>query len=114
MMHARFLTTLLAVAAPLGALADRGALSARLARLAPLHGKKTITRWIDAASTGDWDLLVGELLALHYDPTYRRSIGRNFPRSEQAWDVAPAALTDAAFQSLAREIDARSREHIPV
>jgi hypothetical protein len=57
---------------------------------------------------------VGELLALHYDPTYRRSIERNFPRSDQALEVAPSALTDAAFDVLARAIDARSREPIHV
>ena len=85
-------------------LSDHGALSARLARLVPLHGKKTIERWIDAAKAGSWDELVGELLALHYDPTYARSIGRNFPRSEDAVDVVPSALTDTAFLSLAREL----------
>jgi tRNA 2-selenouridine synthase len=85
-------------------LSDHGALSARLARLVPLHGKKTIERWIDAAKAGSWDELVGELLALHYDPMYARSIERNFPRSEDAIDIAPSSLTDTAFLSLAREL----------
>jgi tRNA 2-selenouridine synthase len=88
-------------------LADHGALSARLAHLVPLHGKKTIERWADAAQVGDWDTLVGELLALHYDPAYTRSIDRNFPRVAEAIDVTPSALTDAAFGVLARELDAR-------
>ena len=95
-------------------LADHEALSARLVRLVPLHGKKTIGRWIDAAKAGNWDELVGELLALHYDPMYQRSMHRNFPRSEEAIDVAPSALTDTAFQALARELVARSREALPV
>jgi tRNA 2-selenouridine synthase len=90
-------------------LSDYGALSARLARLLPLHGKKTIQRWLDAAKAGSWDELVGDLLAQHYDPAYLRSIGRNFPRSEDALDVAPSALTDTAFLSLAREL-AHARE----
>jgi tRNA 2-selenouridine synthase len=94
-------------------LADHDALSARLVRLVPLHGKKTIARWIDAAQAGNWDELVAELLALHYDPMYLRSIGRNFPRSEDALDVAPSALTDTAFQALARELVARSPEALP-
>jgi hypothetical protein len=46
---------------------------------------------------------------LHYDPAYTRSIDRNFPRVAGAIDVAPAALTDAAFGTLARELDARVR-----
>jgi tRNA 2-selenouridine synthase len=95
-------------------LADHEALSARLARLVPLHGKKTVERWIDAAKAGDWDTLVGELLALHYDPMYRRSIERNFPRSARALDVAPSALTDGAFEALACAIDARLREPVHV
>ena len=90
-------------------LADHDALSVRLARLVPLHGKKTIERWTDAAKAGSWNELVGELLALHYDPTYLRSMSRNFPRSEHAVDVAPSALTDTAFLSLAREL-AHARE----
>jgi tRNA 2-selenouridine synthase len=94
-------------------LADHDALSARLVRLVPLHGKKTIARWIDAAKAGNWDELVAELLALHYDPMYQRSIGRNFPRSEDALDVAPSALTDTAFQALARELVVRSPESLP-
>jgi tRNA 2-selenouridine synthase len=94
-------------------LADHGALSARLAHLVPLHGKKTIERWADAAQVGDWDTLVGELLALHYDPAYTRSIDRNFPRVAGAIDVTPSALTDAAFAALAREIDARIRTQTP-
>ena len=90
-------------------LADHGALTARLRHLVPLHGKKTIERWADAAKAGDWNTLVEELLALHYDPTYTRSIGKNFPRFAGAIDVAPSALTDAAFGALARALDARVR-----
>ena len=56
---------------------------------------------------------LGELLALHYDPAYTRSIDRNFPRVAGAIDVAPSALTDAAFAALAREIDARIRTLTP-
>jgi tRNA 2-selenouridine synthase len=88
-------------------LADRSTLIARLRHLVPLHGKATIERWTDAAQAGDWDALVGELLELHYDPTYRRSIGRNFPRIGDAISVAVDELTDSAFPALARDLDAR-------
>jgi tRNA 2-selenouridine synthase len=88
-------------------LADHSALAARLLRLVPLHGKATIERWTDAAKAGDWDRLVGELLLLHYDPSYTRSIGRNFPRLADAIAVSPDAATDGAFQALARELEAR-------
>jgi len=90
-------------------LADHAALAARLAHLVPLHGRKTIGRWADAARGGDWDLLVGELLELHYDPTYKRSIARNFPGIADAVAVAPSDLSDSAFRRLARELVARRR-----
>jgi tRNA 2-selenouridine synthase len=92
--------------------ADRDALSARLARLVPIHGKQAIARWTDAARAGDWDALVSELLEAHYDPMYRRSIGRNFPRIADAIDVEPSAIADGAFRALARELDARVRERV--
>ena len=54
--------------------ADADALAARLALLVPLHGRKTIARWEAAAAAGEWDAMVGELLAQHYDPTYERAL----------------------------------------
>ena len=88
-------------------LADGAALTTRLHHLAPLHGNKTIERWIAAVDAGDWNMLVDDLLKLHYDPLYLRSIGKNFPRSADAMDVAPTAVTEPAFRTLAREVDAR-------
>jgi tRNA 2-selenouridine synthase len=86
-------------------LADPTALSARLAHLVELHGRKTIARWDAAAAAGDWDTLVGELLVHHYDPTYSRSIRRNFPRYDAAIHVAPSAIDEAAFRATARAVD---------
>ena len=85
-------------------LADRDALAERLAHLAPLHGRKTIDRWNAAAATGDFDALVGELLATHYDPLYQRSIERNFPRHADAFVAPVTSIDDAALRALAREV----------
>ncbi len=90
-------------------LADPAAFAARLERLAPLHGKKAVEQWAAAATAGEWDRVIAELLDLHYDPAYTRSIGRNFPRIAEAVTVAPAAATDEAFRALARELDAEDR-----
>jgi len=95
-------------------LVDPAALAARLLRLVPLHGKKAVEQWTDAAKAGDWDRVIAELLDLHYDPAYTRSIGRNFPRIADAVTVAPAAATDDAFRALAREIDAEDRLRVTV
>lgn len=86
-------------------LSDHAALAARFARLAPLHGRATIERWSAVAANGDWDALVGELLARHYDPTYTRAIARNFPRFTDALVVIPSSVNETAFRTLAHEID---------
>ncbi|MEO8303481.1 MAG: tRNA 2-selenouridine(34) synthase MnmH [Betaproteobacteria bacterium] len=91
-------------------LADGEALSALLLRLVPLHGKTRVERWTDAARACDWDMLVAELLDLHYDPMYARSIDRNFPRIAEGPAIAPEA-TDRDFRALARQLDAQDRLH---
>jgi len=91
---------------------DQQALSDRLQRLVPVHGKKTIGHWLETAKAGDWDALVSELLEVHYDPMYRRSIERNFPRIADAIDVQPSALGESGFRAIARELDARVRERV--
>jgi tRNA 2-selenouridine synthase len=82
-------------------LADPDALAARLAHLVPLHGRKTVDRWNAAARAGDFDSLIRELLVQHYDPTYARSIERNFPRIAHAPAMTPATISAAAFRALA-------------
>jgi tRNA 2-selenouridine synthase len=90
-------------------LAEPGTLSARLDHLVPLHGRKTVERWNASAAAGDWDALIGDLLARHYDPTYARAIERNFPRFGDAFAVAPAAIDRDSFRALAQTIDASVR-----
>jgi tRNA 2-selenouridine synthase len=91
-------------------LADATALPSLLARLTELHGKKTIERWTQAAAASDWDTLVADLLDVHYDPAYRRSIERNFPRIADAIVAAPSDIGIPAYRALAREIDAAAQE----
>jgi tRNA 2-selenouridine synthase len=83
---------------------DPSALAARLAPRVPLHGRETIERWSAAAAAGDFDALVGDLLLRHYDPTYSRSIERNFPRHAGAFVARPEGVDAGAFAKLAREV----------
>lgn len=94
-------------------LADPDALAARLAHLVPLHGRKTVERWNALARAGDFDPLIQELLVQHYDPTYARSIERNFPRVAQAPTVTPAAISAAAFRTLALDTLRAVNEQAP-
>jgi tRNA 2-selenouridine synthase len=90
-------------------LADPAILAARLAPLVALHGKSRLARWNEQAVAGDWDTLVEELLTLHYDPTYTRSIEKNFPRAGDALVVTPAGIDPVSWSVAARELDARVR-----
>jgi tRNA 2-selenouridine synthase len=84
------------------------ALSSRLARLSPLHAKKTIERWNAMAMQGDHEALIDELLTLHYDPMYTRSIDRNFPRHCDATIAEVRDVSTTGFRALARDVLARS------
>ncbi len=94
-------------------LADPAALAAKLERLLPLHGRAVLTAWDDAARRGDFDTLVDDLLVRHYDPTYARSIERNFPRVVDALTVVPAGISMAAFRAVARRVIAEVGAPLP-
>ena len=85
-------------------IADPATFVPRLAPLTPLHGRATIERWTAAAGAGDAETLVGELLEVHYDPLYRRSIARNFPRHAEAFVATVESIDAAAFRALARRV----------
>ena len=88
-------------------IADPASLADKLMPLVPVHGRKVIERWIAAAAAGDFETLVDELLVTHYDPTYGRSILRNFPRHAEAMRITPHAIDMPAFRALARDLDAQ-------
>ena len=88
-------------------IADPALLAVKLSPLVPVHGRKVIEHWAEVAAAGDFDSLVDELLATHYDPTYGRSIVRNFPRH------AEATCRDAARHRHARVSCPRARPRRP-
>lgn len=81
-------------------------LAQRLEPLAPLVGNATMARWQELASEKDWNSLIGELLSLHYDPLYNRSLRRHFSggnaSENERIDVVDASA--AAFAALAADI----------
>ena len=85
-------------------LADPDALAARLAHLVPLHGRATIERWSARRARRRVRRLVRDLLVAHYDPTYQRSIERNFPRVTDAITVTPDDVAPQAFAALAQQL----------
>lgn len=55
-----------------------------LDRLAPLHGAARVADWRALVASDRWPELVERLLIEHYDPSYDRSMRRNFGRLAQA------------------------------
>lgn len=53
---------------------DPARLNAILNRLPRHLSKATVSRWLELAATGDLQTLVRELIALHYDPAWRRGV----------------------------------------
>jgi tRNA 2-selenouridine synthase len=82
-------------------LAEPAWLKTQLSRLTALHSKATVTRWIAQIDAGEWEDLVGDLLATHYDPAYLRSMGNNYPGLADAVPLNAACLDDAGFKNSA-------------
>lgn len=84
--------------------AEPAALAAQLECLARLHGHERVAAWKALAAQGAWETLVARLLEEHYDPAYRRSAQRNFPRLDEARVLRVPSPDEAAFAALAREL----------
>ena len=82
-------------------LAEPGWLKTLLPRLTTLHSKATVGRWIAQIDAGEWEVLVGDLLATHYDPAYLRSMGNNYPGLPDAALLNTPCLDDAGFEESA-------------
>lgn len=85
---------------------DVPALLALLEHLVPLHGAERIREWKGLVASDHWLELVERLLVEHYDPSYDRSMKRNFGRLDEAPRVRLEGTDDAALergaQALAR------------
>jgi tRNA 2-selenouridine synthase len=93
---------------------DCASLTGRLAPLTPVVGKVVLARWESFAAAKEWDALIDELLSLHYDPLYTRSLQRHFSgggdsdvRTIDVRDASPAAFAVLAAKLIAMT-DART------
>ncbi len=77
--------------------------------LTPVVGKAVLQRWEALAAEKAWEALIGELLSLHYDPLYRRSLQRHFSGGANGSDTIEVAdASPAAFAALAADVVART------
>ncbi len=80
------------------------ALNPRLDCLSSLHGKLKIEEWKTMADRGEMIKLVSQLLEKHYDPAYRRSIDKNFPKSTNAMRLEQSGIAAQDFENSAQQI----------
>jgi tRNA 2-selenouridine synthase len=86
--------------------ADVAGLLALLDCLVDLHGAARIGEWKALVAADRWDALVERLLVEHYDPSYDRSMRRNYGRLAEAPTVPLAGTDDAALERAATALAA--------
>ncbi len=85
-------------------LADPERLNRELDRLIELRGRVTVERWKALALAGRWDDLVAELLEIHYDPAYSRSLTHNYSQSAHGQQLVLLAPDELTMRDLARQV----------
>ncbi len=85
---------------------NHDALNAQLDCLTALHGRQKIAHWKALAGASDWDGVVTQLLAEHYDPAYLKSIDRNFEHAANAAIVRIETDAIDDFKAVARTLAA--------
>ena len=72
--------------------------------LVALRGKDTVAGWQALARSGAWAEVFGQLMQLHYDPLYNRSIDRHYAGYATAPVVAVAGPGAPEMQAAARRL----------
>ena len=75
----------------------------QLERLHGLYSNEQLQRWRELCETKQWDTFVAELLTLHYDPAYTKSIYSHYPDYERAPQLILNSLDNQEFHRLATE-----------
>jgi tRNA 2-selenouridine synthase len=83
---------------------DPEALIAQLQSLHQFHGGEKLAHWGELINAGDFAAFVEELLTLHYDPTYFRSLNKHYPRLPEAQTLALNDLSHAALCEVAKRL----------
>ena len=78
--------------------------SERLTLLTELKGKAVVSAWQTQLDSGQVELVVRDLLVGHYDPTYAKSVARNFVKFPQAFSAPLQNRHAPSMQSLAQTL----------
>lgn len=82
---------------------DPESLIRKLNGLAQVHSKQELSDWAALARSGQFPLLVENLLTQHYDPLYWRSMHKHYPQLASA-DIVP--LTSLSAGTLRKTVQA--------
>lgn len=83
---------------------DPEMINRQLAYLTPLRGNETVATWQTLANERAWPELVAALLDQHYDPTYLKSLAKNYAASPSDQIFRADDLSTSGLQQLARTI----------
>ena len=86
---------------------DVSVFSQRLSLLTELKGKAVVAAWQSQLASAEVEPVVRDLLLTHYDPTYAKSVARNFVRFPEALALPlnnrhPQTMASAAVQLMNR------------
>ena len=76
----------------------------RLDALVAIRGKQQVQSWQSHIEQGQIDVVVQELLTLHYDPTYFASMKRNFSDIENAKTLTAHSRSNDCLSAIAKEL----------
>ena len=80
---------------------DPELLITHLQALYRFHGSKLLEHWTALIHGGDYAALVGELLTLHYDPSYSRATLTHYPGLDQALRIPLLNLSENNLKKVA-------------
>lgn len=83
-------------------IADPEGFKAVLRKLEAKRGAKPLAEWFGLIDAGEWEAVVGRLLAEHYDPGYATSLRRCFPHVTAARELADTS--DGRVDALISEL----------
>jgi tRNA 2-selenouridine synthase len=86
-------------------------LMSKLQSLLPFHGHQQLECWRDLVIAGQFKELVAELLALHYDPSYLRALGKHFSNLSRAEQISLTDLSETSLKLIAQQLSLSVQLH---
>lgn len=76
----------------------------QISLLSPLRGHETVERWSELIRQRRWAEFVQDMLENHYDPAYRKSLGKNYGERADNFEFTLSGTSSGDFDRLADAI----------